>query len=70
MEHPHRREGVNIIKVHIALPEKGASKSTHINLDNVCAIQRLSLSTQIVFVGGWTILVDETPEEIGERANV
>lgn len=60
---------MNIVKVHMALPEKGASKSTHINLDNVCAIQRLAVSTRIVFVGGWTILVDETPEEIGEKAN-
>ena len=60
---------MNIVTVHMACPEKGASKSAHINLDNVCAIQKLSLSTQIVFVGGWTILVDDTPEEIGERAN-
>ena len=60
---------MNIVKVHMALPEKGVSKSTHINLDNVCVIQKLSISTQIVFVGGLTILVDETPEEIGEKAN-
>lgn len=58
---------MNIVKVHMALPEKGASKSAYINLDNACAIQKLSISTQIVFVGGWTILVDETPEEIGGR---
>lgn len=59
---------MNIVQVNMAIPEKEASKSTYINLDNVCAIQKLSISTQIVFVGGWTILVDETPEEIGERA--
>lgn len=58
---------MNIVKVHISLPEKGAAKIAHINLDNVCAIQKLSLSTQIVFIGGWTILVDETPEQIGEK---
>ena len=60
---------MNIVQVTMSIPEKGASKSAFINLDNVCAIQKLSISTQIVFVGGWTILVDETPEEIGERAN-
>lgn len=60
---------MNIVKVHMALPEKGASKSTHINLDNVCVIQKLSISTQIIFVGGHSILVDETPEEIGKKAN-
>ncbi|ANA13106.1 hypothetical protein [Acetobacter oryzifermentans] len=60
---------MNIVKVHMTLPDKGASKSAHINLDNACAIQKLSISTQIVFVGGWTILVDETPEEIVKKAN-
>ena len=60
---------MNIVQVNMALPEKWASKSAFINLDNVCVIQKLSISTQIVFVGGWTILVDETPEEIGKRAH-
>lgn len=60
---------MNIVEVHMALPEKGANKSARINLDNVCAIQRMSLSTQIVFVGGWTMLVDETPEQIGEKVS-
>ncbi|AKR49757.1 hypothetical protein DB34_13375 [Acetobacter pasteurianus] len=60
---------MNIVKVRIALPEKGASKSADINLDNACVIQKLSISTRIVFVGGWSILVDETPEEIVKKAN-
>lgn len=58
---------MNIVKVHMSSPEIGAAKIAYINLDNVCAIQKLSLSTQVVFIGGWTILVDETPEQIGEK---
>ena len=60
---------MNIVELHIALPEKGASKSARITLDHVCPIQRLSLSTPIVFVGGWTILVDERPAAIGKKVS-
>ncbi|QHC34124.1 hypothetical protein [Komagataeibacter xylinus] len=60
---------MRVVALHMALPEKGADKKVFVNLENACAIQKLSLSTQIVFVGGWTILVDETPEQIGRMVN-
>lgn len=60
---------MNIVKVHLSLPKNNTSKSAHINLDNVCVIQRLAVSTRILFIGGHSILVDETPEEIAVKAN-
>ena len=58
---------MNIIRVSLSLPEKGADKYAYINLNNVCSIHRLSQSTRIVFIGGWVLLVDDTPEEIGAK---
>lgn len=60
---------MNIVKVHLSSPQVDASEYIYINLDNVCAIHRLAVSTRILFVDGWTILVDETPEEIAAKAN-
>lgn len=60
---------MNIVKVHLSPTQDGEIKSVYINLDNVCVIQRLPFSTKILFIDGWTILVDETPEEIAAKAN-
>lgn len=60
---------MNIVKVHLSPTQDGEIKPVYINLDNVCVIQRLSVSTKILFIDGQAILVDETPEEIAAKAN-